>query len=532
MAYSADQEIKVVIRTVYDGAGGKTALGDLRLLVEQARAGNKEAADALDHWRNTQGRGRGSGLSNTGSGLATSPSMQGPGYSGPLPPVYATPGASAGAGGGANMGGLQSLLSRATGGGLVAAASAYGAIGVALHKVIGLYVQWNKEAESNLALMRQYETVGLRIDNLGLSLQKNLHRNQEFNQSWEQMSIRVHSVANEVQHLLHLDEQRISAERTLFEATHARDVAQNAFQNHFNPLGKIKEQAKLEKEAAEQRLQFDKELEQKKLKAIELEQELSAARGGAFAKESAEIKKALPDKEKAADTAADELQTAEALFNKKKATLEMERAALQRLVEGRGHIGATKDLISAGISRSALGLDGGGEALTAASGALSSGVGGLLGMGGGANTGIYQKRIGEIDASLRGAADQRNVARGKARATSQDVQMALKRMGFADEEAMRAGESFKKAEVDRQFTEEEIRQRNELRGPTLDRTKEAIDINSRNQQLDAIRPGNISVPGGGVSNTNQQLLDRLDTLAQQNERMIGIWQGGGVASAA
>ncbi len=214
MAY--DQEIRLIIKSIYQGGDTKVALGDLRLLVEAHRAGNIEASKTLDYIRQSKSL-QGAG-SNTGAGLATSANLP---YSGPLPPIIGGGGDGGGGGSGGGGGGgyamrrhfgaiagqvlgLPGLGMAAAVGGI---AGVIGGVVIGLEKVVRLFKEWYAMSTQLRDIAMQYATIGDKVANAS-EHQRDLNRQQElFNQSLSHVRETVRSTTAQIAQMQQIQEK-------------------------------------------------------------------------------------------------------------------------------------------------------------------------------------------------------------------------------------------------------------------------------------------------------------------------------------
>lgn len=269
-----DQEIRLVIKSVFDNAGTNKSLGDLRILVEETRKGSKLAADALDQWRAAHGK-LANQMSNTGGGLAVPVSQFNAAnqraqiMANPPPVIPAAGGAAAG-------GGINSTVARAAGGtlgslfgvgGLGMAAAAGGVAGLtvagielvgrALRSVIGLFKEWFDSIQKLVAQSVDYELIKTRLDSVANQTRAvNLH-NKDLAQSYSHISENVRTVALEIAHLTELQTLQIEMGAKVSDAMMAQQLAENALNNRFNPILRIQEETRIHAEAIKRQMEIE-----------------------------------------------------------------------------------------------------------------------------------------------------------------------------------------------------------------------------------------------------------------------------------
>lgn len=382
--------------------------------------------------------------------------------------------------------GIQQMLGRAAGAGLMATASVYGAVGLALKKVVDLYADWNREVDRNMALLREYETVNLRIDSMALRLQQVAQHNRDFARSWAEMEKSVANVQVMAAKLLQTEEDRLGFEQRLDEAQTRRALAANALQNRFNPIEELRQREAIEEAAFQRQMQRARELEELKLAGMRREQDMAAARGADFAKEAAGFKGRLPGLGAAADRAQEEFDTTKRRTGLRDQRFEAERVALEKLLRSR--TGQYDPLVLKDYGSARLGvLSEGDQSTNLIDTAVSRGIP--------LDRDMLRARIAEIDKLMEGNKDARSSAAARARATAFERSQAERGLNFAEQEALNAGRQFKSLDLEAQFQQQQMSERQGPRNAAASATVEAMQLDVSRQILETLQ--NIRTDGNG-----------------------------------
>lgn len=341
-----DQTLQLLIETIYKGDGTKATLADLRRLVQETNAGSKEAAAALDHWRATYGKLRNemaAGFGNTGRGLASSPNLP---YGGPIPPVIPQAEQSGGAGLshamrrhiGAVAGqvlGLPGLgVAVATGGVVGAAAAAVVALEKVLRVVVNIGEAWNKIYQDLAASNRAYDNIAQRIDTIGGLQQKMSIQNQAIALQHAQIERHVNNVATAIAHRMQMDETANAFEERADQARTARLLSEAQLRNRFNPIGLIRETNAIEEQHFARRMQRERELEQSKIRAMELQARNAAAQAAVDQTTSDKFTKSVPQATNIANEIKETSKVTIDAANVRLAKLERLRQITDQLADG------------------------------------------------------------------------------------------------------------------------------------------------------------------------------------------------------
>lgn len=500
MAFNADQELRLIIKSVYDPQGAKASLGDLRILVEETRKGSKEAADALDHWRSSYGKLKDQ-LSNTGAGLAVDPSgAMNPPSAAPVPEPSSSEeggGESTPAAGGRGM--LRRMASAAGIGS--AALVAYRAITSAVR----VTKEWLQSIEEMARHQRTFEKVADTIDSIATQTRRANEHSKDFALSYAQIERQVHTVSAELQHLMSFQEAQANFEQRLDDARTQRQIKQIHWNNRFNEIQRIRETEQAEEQAFIRRVQREREVEERKLKALKLEQEMAAWREQKYGERAGIMQDQIPGLERSAEQDAKRAAALEAENKQKVDEMEKERSIVQSIASGEfsdltlQHYRARRALNKNNLNPS-----------TSASNAMLAITGGMSRE---QIQKLAQARLDELDADIGTAGQQDSGARSVADSSRAEVERAKRKRGMYEDEALRSKMEQEKAKMESDAQQKLMRMIEGNRDSIQSETIRGMQI-----QRDIDVQG--AMTGGQKLSANNAT---LDDVVQRLDQVIRIW---------
>ncbi len=524
-----DQTLQILIETITKGDGAKTTLQDLRRLVQETNAGSKEAAAALDHWRATYGKLRnemaaGVPAGNTGRGLATSPNLP---YSGPLPPVIPQAEQAAGLFEGrtarAAIGGAASRLTGVAG--LAPALLAGGATGLAIagidtavtvvqrliDKLDRLSQSWQRAQHDLRLIERGYETVAQRVDTVDSKQTQLAQHNRLVAESWSQIHRQINNVQSAVGQMLAVQERELEFQEKLAAMEDFREQQRIRFNTRLNPIAQLQQEEALTERIAARRLEYERGVEQARLRALQLQQTAAAAQEEADQKKLSAINKILPAAQQSADTVKDEAETTIAAAKARGARLEQERLFVEQLASGRitplaGYKGYQEAREGIRPTEGFTVLD---ALVFANQGQVRAGVAGFDVQA------AAQKRLAEIDSIQNELAAEKQSARDATRGSGSMVELLEKRQKRQEDYVEEQQRIREQAARDERNLREVIDVEERSRGGMLDRQREGLQIQRDTGILNSSQAPPLGPLTSDASATLKSIDEKLGTLITQ-----------------
>lgn len=499
MAYDADQELRLIIKTIYDPQGSKASLGDLRILVEATQRGSKEAADALDHWRKTFGRLK-EDVSSSGGVLATDPSSamrEAPEQADShvtkwkshlhnQDPVQ-----------------NQSVLRR------LAAIAGFGSAVMVTYRAISMVVDamrsWFQSIDEMERRSRAYEDVSNRVEGIASKTRQAEEHNRGFAMSYEDLSRQVHSTAAELSFYSDMLETTAAFEQRKDRAETDRRIKQIDWDQRFNPLERIKQTEAEESAYFERQMRREEQRRERKLQELEFEKQLAAAREERFATEKEETEKAIIAASRKADidearAAAIEQEDADRI-----ATLEKERQLVARMASGK--FGST-DILQYQWFRAKVNQE-----LSESSMASDILVGSNLTTTDSTIREYGNIRLGELDDSLQAARQRTFSARDVARQSRGRLGRLERLRGIQEDEVLRSQAEQQKVEMEEMHQKKMMDMEKPFRQSIESDTLRGMEIN-RDLQIQQQLQSGARLGANGAT---------LDDVVRQLEAMNARW---------
>lgn len=239
----------------------------------------------------------------------------------------------------------------------------FGPIALAVRAITAAYVDAKRALDEWLASIgrmekaqQAHEELGTAIDSVSRTTRSLNRDNQDFALQLAQVERQVKTTALEIAHLTEVQQTNLSYQRQLANAQMEAALAKNALDNRFSPMAQIEGEMKIRQEAFDRQMNQDRALEQIHLRSLQAEAEAAEARRQHFAEDQANRQESLISLKQKAE--ADRLDTDITLAqNKEKRDSALAELLLtERMASGKGTAADKlryewfRDTVNAGIN--------------------------------------------------------------------------------------------------------------------------------------------------------------------------------------
>lgn len=416
------------------------------------------------------------------------------------------------------------VLGNATGfhglGMLAAAGGSVAGIGIAVSGLIQGLQSWLEQIEAITAASREFDTVEQRIESIATQTRRVTIHNKELQLSYADIARQVHTVATIIQQLIELDSVAIEMAGQRADAEKRAAIARVNLDQMFNPVERLRKIEAIEEEHFQNSMARERELEQRRMAAALLRFQMAGEREDTFQKRADAIKGALPGIAAAAERDAERSGAVDKEEDLKKAAIEAERKIVQEIALGNfdvltgaryaGHRAKTSQELNPASESS--------DALVAlgATGAIDSRLGRQSAIT------IATARLAELDKALESTKQNKSRAKQAMDESAGRLERAKKRLGVAEGEVISSEAERQKAQLEAEQLDRLIRERENSRSTIEQKTIDALRFDLQRDILQQ-SPPSIPPSGGGASNTNQELIDRLDKLVMLQTQANSFW---------
>lgn len=415
------------------------------------------------------------------------------------------------------------------GGAVGVAVGAVQALVTVFQRLVGVVKEWFAEADKMREIERRFQTFSERVEGIALEFSRVRRENELFNQSLGQIKDQVNSVAALVGHLQKISNIQGQYATAIDDALLSLNQANNALQNQFNIIAKIRGEHELVTKQLELRLQREREAEGRQKGILEIEKKVAEDRSKTDKSKVAAYQDSVAVATHEAKILEDQSKTVEQQTRDKDERLAAERKIMQQVAEGRSlpvvtplqylyqkgrqfmagdQVPFFKTLqeaygvgIEAGLPFVPTGKDAKGKTLA-------------------------RERMQAIDAQKTADQNARDVATSQAEEAQNKAKAAEKSVQFNQSLLLQHQTDVERTEREQRNLQSEVDEREKSRKRLLDLQRQTQGPGGPQETLE-IRQSIPPVKGGGLGATgNEEMLEHLKTIAANTDRLVQQWMTG------